>query len=285
MLAAESSQAASSGVQRVAQTLLRQLQGSQDVDEVPSTPSTTETVNSAAAAQEVTDEAAAELSQKNSAGAWQSAAENLPVHAVILQHMCQQTRSHGSSPTASSSQPGTATSTHHPNTGPCSDSGPLPHSKGHAHTQTMVLSERSNSFRQPRASACPGIANAATSSGCTLHNDKDRTALHADASTPAALCGTPDVLATPADDLYQGTSTRIESATFSDVRSAAHQRLASQGACQPKRGVRQQHDSAAFEAVLQAAPAVLQDMAVNIAEAVAACYLAEARSSREGTAV
>lgn len=35
-------------------------------------------------------------------------------------------------------------------------------------------------------------------------------------------------------------------------------------------------------AVLQAAPAVLQDMAVNIAEAVGMCYLAEARSGLQG---
>ena len=45
---------------------------------------------------------------------------------------------------------------------------------------------------------------------------------------------------------------------------------------------RQQREAAALRVVLQSAPAVLQDMAAQSAEAVAVCYLAEARSGLNG---
>lgn len=51
---------------------------------------------------------------------------------------------------------------------------------------------------------------------------------------------------------------------------------------QSQETARQRREDAALHHVLQAAPAILQDMAANVAEAVAVCYLAEARSGLNG---
>ena len=45
---------------------------------------------------------------------------------------------------------------------------------------------------------------------------------------------------------------------------------------------KRQREDAALHQMLQAAPAILQDMAAQVAEAVAVCYLAEARSGLSG---
>lgn len=66
------------------------------------------------------------------------------------------------------------------------------------------------------------------------------------------------------------------------LRDSARHRLThtpSQASVQQSReSSRQQREDAAMQQVLQAAPAILQDLAANVAEAVAVCYLAEARS-------
>ncbi len=49
-----------------------------------------------------------------------------------------------------------------------------------------------------------------------------------------------------------------------------------------QRSARRQKELAALQLTLQSAPAVLQDMASHAAEAVAVCYLAEARSGLSG---
>lgn len=49
-----------------------------------------------------------------------------------------------------------------------------------------------------------------------------------------------------------------------------------------QRSARQQRELGALQLTLQSAPAVLQDMACHAAEAVAVCYLAEARSGLSG---
>lgn len=70
------------------------------------------------------------------------------------------------------------------------------------------------------------------------------------------------------------------------LRSTAHQRIA--GKSKPVNGLpsqssaRRQRELAALQLTLQSAPAVLQDMASHAAEAVAVCYLAEARSGLSG---
>lgn len=72
------------------------------------------------------------------------------------------------------------------------------------------------------------------------------------------------------------------------LRSIAHLRLAgkhtSAGAHQSQTSVGQRREQAALQLLLQSAPSVLQDMAAQAAEAVAVCYLAEARSGLTGAA-
>ena len=51
---------------------------------------------------------------------------------------------------------------------------------------------------------------------------------------------------------------------------------------QSRNSVRQDREAAALRLLLQSAPAVIQDMAAHAAEAVAVCYLAEARSGMSG---
>ena len=74
--------------------------------------------------------------------------------------------------------------------------------------------------------------------------------------------------------------------TTQSLRSTAHQTIA--GKSKPVNSLpsqntaRQQRELAALQLTLQSAPAVLQDMASHAAEAVAMCYLAEARSGLSG---
>lgn len=70
------------------------------------------------------------------------------------------------------------------------------------------------------------------------------------------------------------------------LRNLARNRLAhtpSQASVQQSQeSARQQQQDAAVQQVLQAGPVILQDLAANVAEAVAVCYLAEARSGPSG---
>lgn len=51
---------------------------------------------------------------------------------------------------------------------------------------------------------------------------------------------------------------------------------------QSRKSVRQEREAAAIRLLLQSAPVVIHDMAAHAAEAVAVCYLAEARSGMSG---
>ncbi len=70
------------------------------------------------------------------------------------------------------------------------------------------------------------------------------------------------------------------------LRSTAHQMIAGKNkpvSSLPSQGsAKRQQQLAALQLTLQSAPAVLQDMASHAAEAVAVCYLAEARSGLSG---
>ena len=69
------------------------------------------------------------------------------------------------------------------------------------------------------------------------------------------------------------------------LRSAAHLRLAGRldlAAERQPQNIAKQRETVAQRRLLQSAPAVLQDMAAHAAEAVAVCYLAEARSGMRG---
>lgn len=158
------------------------------------------TVDAASSSQQ--DSASYEVTAANSSNsAWQSAEENVVLHATVLRHMCQH-----SSDESSQSQPGADTDN------PSS-------STGHAQTQLAY----------PKGS---------------------------------------------------------HRSTTQSLRSTAHQTIA--GKSKPVNSLpsqntaRQQRELAALQVTLQSAPAVLQDMASHAAEAVAMCYLAEARSGLSG---
>ncbi|DBA97826.1 TPA: hypothetical protein ACH3X3_012692 [Trebouxia sp. C0006] len=143
------------------------------------------------------DGATSANSSSSSNSAWQSAEENVVLHATVLRHMCQH-----SSDESSQSQMGADTN--------------IPSSSmGHAQTQLAHPKGRHWSATQP-------------------------------------------------------------------LRSTAHQMIAGKNkpvnSLPSQTSAKRQRELTALQLTLQSAPAVLQDMASHAAEAVAVCYLAEARS-------
>ena len=275
--------------------LLSLLQSGSGDAQDPSAPST-EAVYPTANLQEATEEAetvAASSAAASSKGPWQSAAENNPVHAVVLQHMCQLHLTPSTLMTSAAA---------------C-DLAQISRQPLHS-TPEVTLHEGSGQQRPQARTHMPAASNPEGNS-TQLHQSSAVTNTHAEA---ASTSSSPDANTSfpPSDAHRTATSTLLSSATqlhpstnfpepavshdvalqssvtssspqgASGVRQAAHKRLANPNRQKLKQAASRQHEATAFRAVLQAAPAVLQDMAVNIAEAASACYLAEARSGLQG---
>lgn len=274
--------------------LLRHLQlGSGDAQD-SSAPST-EAVNPANL-QEATEEAetvAASSAAASSKGPWQSAAENNPVHAVVLQHMCQL------HPTPSTLMTSAAA---------CD---PPQTSRQPLHSASEVTLHEGSGQQRPQARAHIPAASKPEVNSTQLRRSPAVTSIHAEATSTSSSpnantssppsdahrSATPTVMssatqphpsssfpepAVPDDVALQTSVTSSSPQGASGVRQAAHKRLANPNRQKLRQAASRQHEATAFRAVLQAAPAVLQDMAVNIAEAASACYLAEARSGLQG---
>lgn len=285
MCFAEAKQTASTGTQQVAQMLANQLQSSPYSAESSSVLDT-ETGSSTAASQSATDDIATptDLSPLNSKGPWQSASENAHVHAVILHHMCQQSRSvtpQNDMPAACSSGQPSADVLNAVSAAPSSDDACLQQQR-QMHAPHWPAVSDSADVSRPRSHASAGraitqdessICTPSTPHDSNLTLDSASATCHSTSSHHSA----PVPTASPEVQLHQPAHLNPQSC--SNVRSAAHQRLANPKALQAKQAVSEQQKAVAFKAVLQAAPAVLQDIAVSVAEAVSTCYLAEARSS------
>lgn len=197
-------------------------------------------------------------------GLWQAAAENVGVHAVVLQHMCQKQGADAHQQRQQVAIGPVQSAQHHVDPSAVSGHAGLRPADTHSQPATHTAS---SSRRASDRSAASSSSSSHTSSGshCLSHTRLGP------ASTAGRLISQEDQ-----SDLPEGTSQQA------GVRSAAHQRLEQPRPCNAKQAISQQRHAATYGAVLQAAPAVLQDMAVNIAEAVAACCLAQARSGPQG---
>ena len=265
--------ASSIGVQQVTQILHSQLQTI--TEGTATSAASTEAVSLAAAAQAATGEAeTAGAPAVSSKDPWQSAVEKCFVHAVILQDLCQQ---HSAVADQTAEHAGSLAEQS------------VGHSSHSASAQTQSSGSSSSSQQtslgtdQISATADHGQKTTAQSPA-SLDSDiqfafsRAPAPLQAPAPPPDSP-RTPQILSDAPTSSDTATAARRSS---SGVRSAAHRRLANPNKQQLWQELGQQHDAETFQAVLQAAPAVLQDMAVNIAEAVGLCYLAQARSGLQG---
>ena len=270
------------GVQQVVQLLLSRLQSGSGDAQDPSAPSTEEieTVNASSAA-------------ASSKGPWQSAAENNPVHAVVLQHMCQLHPTHSTLMTSAAA---------------CD---PAQTSRQPLHSASEVTLHEGSGQQRSQARAHMPAASNREGNSTQLHKSSAVTSIHAEAASISSSSDANTSFPSPVthrtaaptelssatqphpsssfpepavshDVALQTSVTNSSPQGTSGVRQAAHKRLATPNRQKLKQAASWQHEAAAFRAVLQAAPAVLQDMAVNIAEAASACYLAEARSGLQG---
>ncbi|DBA70048.1 TPA: hypothetical protein ACH3X2_012295 [Trebouxia sp. C0005] len=144
-------------------------------------------------------------------------------------------------------------------------------------------------------SASNDMTGASSSSISAWQSAEDNLALHAivlrhmcqhsSGEPPQSQQGADTNMPSPSTDYAQSQLAHPGSGPWSaaqSLRRAAHQIIAGKSKpvnSWPSQGsAKRQRELAALQLTLQSAPAVLQDMASHAAEAVAVCYLAEARS-------